>query len=321
MITISDPTKPNYIFRHFAENRILSSKVSFFPYEVSTYADTQKKLSTVQSFIDQQSANQKRTVLLFGHDSDYPISEFLQGSPIVFRYSMSKRFKYYDEYSIPFGVRIFKESVQQVSALPWSNRPKVSFMGWVTSLNPELFFYPEEEPADVNRLDSSEIFKISANFGLLLRKKALHFLANDKRIETDFKINSAFFLQHEREIQAIKFQEYLKLMRETHYVLAIRGWGNYSMRLFETLAADRIPIMVDTNQYLPFEDKINWKELGIWIPLDKFSSIAELVVQYHNTGQKIGFQERIKTISNVYNKYLSRDASLKIIQSIIESHL
>jgi hypothetical protein len=110
-------------------------------------------------------------------------------------------------------------------------------------------------------------------------------------------------------------------MRNGHYVVALRGCGNYSIRLFETLAADRIPIMVDTNQYLPFEDKINWKELGIWIPLDKFNFISDLVVDYHNTVGEKGFRERIETIGNVYKNYLSRDSSLRIIQSIIESHL
>jgi hypothetical protein len=275
----------------------------------------------VQSFIDQEAENGKRTILLFGHDSDYPISEFLQGSPIVFRYSMSKRFMYEDEYSIPFGVRKFRETVQQVNVLPWSIRPKVSFMGWVTPLNPKLFFHPVDGAVEANRLESPEVFKISANFGLFLRKKALDFLTDDQRIETEFKVNSSFFLAHDREVQEKKYQEYLSLMRETHYVLAIRHWGNYSIRLFETLAADRIPIMVDTNQYLPFEDKINWKELGVWIPLDKFNSISDLVVDYHNAGGATGFQERIERISYVYNKYLSQDASLRIIESIIESYL
>jgi len=321
VITWADPAKHNFIFRHLADKENLSGRFSFFPYDVSTYADTTQKLSDIQLFINEQHAIGKRTVLLFGHDSDHPISEFLQGSPIVFRYSMSKNFVYKDEYSIPYGVRKFKESVQIINASPWSIRPKVTFMGWATPPNPKMYELSHDEKTEVKGLVSPEVFKTPANLGLVLRKKALSFLADDSRIDTEFKLNDTFYLQHNLEMRPKMFQEYIQLMRNGHYVVALRGCGNYSIRLFETLAADRIPIMVDTNQYLPFEDKINWKELGVWIPLEKFSSISDLVVDYHNTGGGTGFQKRIETISDVYNKYLSRDASLRIIESIIESHL
>ena len=275
----------------------------------------------MQTFIDEQAAEGKRSVLLFAHDNDRPISDFLHGSPIVFRYSMSKRFSYRDEYSIPFGVGKFRETAQQATALPWSRRPKVTFMGWATPFNPNLFVNPNEKALEVKGLVSPEVFKTPANLGVVLRKKALNYLSDDSRIDTDFKINSVFFLHHMHEEQEWKYQEYIRLIRETHYVLALRGCGNYSIRLFETMAAGRIPIMVDTNQYLPFEDEIAWKELGIWIPIDKFGSISDLVVDYHDRGGQVGYQERIQNIGDIYSKFLSRDASLNMIEKIIEGYL
>jgi hypothetical protein len=326
---VVDSLRHNFIFKNLSNREFFIEKFAFFPYLVEKYADTSEKLMLIQDYIDKNNFIGKRTILLFGHDCDYPISEFLRGNPIVFRYSMSKNFIYKDEYAIPFvEVRGFRELASRVDAFPWQSRPKVSFMGWAKVPNPRLFFRQEGKAIDdvsrkkpITGLVSPEVFPTPASIGVVLRKKSIEYLSDDDRLDTNFKINDMFFYHHSDEQQRQKIDEYVDLMCNTHYVLAPRGCGNYSMRLYETLSISRIPIMIDTNQFLPFEDKIPWNELGVWVPLDKFSSISQILVAYHEEGGQVGFQERTEKISDIYDRYLSREACVKIIEKILENYL
>lgn len=75
--------------------------------------------------------------------------------------------------------------------------------------------------------------------------------------------------------------EYYNNIKNSDYVLCVRGAGNFSVRLYETLLMGRIPIFVNTDCLLPFEDTINWKNHVVWVEWKNRSKIADIVTDFH----------------------------------------
>jgi hypothetical protein len=161
------------------------------------------------------------------------------------------------------------------------------------------------------------VFPTPTSIGTLLRKKAMEFIENDARINSNFTIFDRYFHHQSEEFQNQNLQHYLKSMSDTQYILTIRGCGNYSIRQFETMAANRIPVMVDTNQYLPFEDIIPWKEIGVWVPFPDFNSISDFIYNFHEKLNQKSFDELTREIENIYENYLSRPSVVKQIRQIL----
>ena len=128
--SIFSTSKTNFIYRAFSDSTKFSSNIAIFPYEVSRYSVSPERLQDVQDFINVQRESDKRTVLLLAHDNDHPMTKWLEGNPIVFRYSMSKVFEYVDEYIVPPKVDSFQKEFDSKSVIPWRSTPKITFMGW-----------------------------------------------------------------------------------------------------------------------------------------------------------------------------------------------
>ncbi|PWI31515.1 hypothetical protein DI383_02270 [Flavobacteriaceae bacterium LYZ1037] len=75
--------------------------------------------------------------------------------------------------------------------------------------------------------------------------------------------------------------EFYNNIQESDYILCARGAGNFSVRLYETLAMGRIPIYINTDGLLPLADKIDWKKHLVWIEKHEISMIAEKVIAFH----------------------------------------
>ena len=85
--------------------------------------------------------------------------------------------------------------------------------------------------------------------------------------------------------------EYYNNIRESDYVLCLRGGGNYSRRLYETLLMGRIPIFINTDCILPLIDQIDWKKHVVWIEWKERDRIVEIVSQFHNNLSDDAFQD------------------------------
>ncbi len=312
-----DKNEPGFLYRTFNSNQKLNSKFSFFPFELAEYAHTPELLANVQKYIDNANEVGKQTVLYFSHDNDHPISEFLTGNPIVFRHSMSKNFEYLNEYIIPSKINVLRKSVMEISGLNWRSVPKVSFMGWARIAKPIMDKTVVKGITPAYGLISTLVFPTPPSIGTVLRKRAIEIIEKDENIESNFKIFDRYFPHYSEEFKKSNSANYINSLRDTHYVLTIRGCGNFSIRLFETLAAARIPIMVDTNQYLPFEDEIPWKEIGVWVPFDKFDSMAEYIHNFHDAINESSFDRLSIQNEQIYDKYLSREAVIRQIEGIL----
>jgi hypothetical protein len=83
----------------------------------------------------------------------------------------------------------------------------------------------------------------------------------------------------------------LESLFENDYTVCIRGAGNYSYRLYETLAAGRIPLFINTRCVLPFEDEIDWRQHCLWIEEEDINHAGEIVADFHRRISPQRFEE------------------------------
>lgn len=93
------------------------------------------------------------------------------------------------------------------------------------------------------------------------RVKILQLFANDSRFTTNFILRNMFWGGKEND-PTIK-REFEDNMRDSHFNMCSRGKGNFSMRLYQTLSAGRIPVFVNTDMRLPLSNLIEWDSIAV----------------------------------------------------------
>lgn len=77
--------------------------------------------------------------------------------------------------------------------------------------------------------------------------------------------------------------EFYNNLKESDYVVCVRGAGNFSARFYEALAMGRIPVFIDTDCALPFDATFNWRKHVVWVPFKDRNQVAEKTKEFHAT--------------------------------------
>jgi hypothetical protein len=123
---------------------------------------------------------------------------------------------------------------------------------------------------------------VSTNY---LRAKLINSILNDRRINSNFILRKKYRAGVNNAEQKSKHKTTLAFfdnMINSDYVLCVRGAGNFSVRLYETLAMGRIPVFVNTDCMLPHDGDLNWKDYVVWIDYKERNTIAQKVLDYHS---------------------------------------
>ncbi len=109
-----------------------------------------------------------------------------------------------------------------------------------------------------------------------------------KRLEAYSNIRTNFIYRKKyragtqnAEQRAASTQEFFDNIKDSDYVVCVRGAGNFSVRLYETLAMGRIPVFVNTDCILPINDVINWKDHVVWVEANEIPVIGNIVFEFH----------------------------------------
>lgn len=111
-----------------------------------------------------------------------------------------------------------------------------------------------------------------------LRRRVLDQLSADDRIETNFILRDRYragvdSLADRRNLHHATSLEYFANIRDSDYTVCVRGGGNFSVRLYETLCLGRRPLVIDTDGLLPWPDHPFWRSL----PTAEPSRVRDLV--------------------------------------------
>lgn len=76
--------------------------------------------------------------------------------------------------------------------------------------------------------------------------------------------------------------EFYDNLKNSDYVVCLRGAGNFSIRFYETLAMGRIPVFINTDCALPFDKEIDWKKHVVWVEYKERHKVTEKVRNFHD---------------------------------------
>ncbi len=147
------------------------------------------------------------------------------------------------------------------------------------------------------------------------RAKLLHIIEAEKKVKNNF-IYRKKYRAGVQTAEDLEFttKEYYQNIHESDYVICVRGGGNFSVRLYETLMMGKIPVFVNTECLLPFPEKIDWKKHMVWVEWEERGQIAQKILDFHNN---ISNQDFIDL--QILNRKLWKDVlSVKNIFSLLE---
>lgn len=187
--------------------------------------------------------------------------------------------------------------------LPKGTRPKIGFCG--REGNSAGLSIWNLLPKNITRLGATipELGRskgLRCIFGSPLRRDAMQILKDQNLVEVDFLTRLG--VQHTPKTEGAAREEFENNLLRNHYSLCTRGSDNYSYRFFETLAAGRIPVLIDSNCTLPLEGKLEsdipWDQLIIRVPCKKMKTISRAIQTHFDSKTEPQFavlQHKIRT--------------------------
>ncbi|HYD92903.1 MAG TPA: exostosin family protein [Candidatus Paceibacterota bacterium] len=197
------------------------------------------------------------------------------------------------------------ERVKSSLRVKGSRKPIVGFCGYAgfPNLRARIKYYFENFFLD---LSSRTQYKR----GIYFRRKAIQLLERDTRIEKLFVIRSSFSgntATIKEDPQSLR-SEFIENILESDFILCPKGDGNFSARFYETLSLGRIPVLIDTDMILPFEQYLDYSTFTIRVPYHKIGCIGNYIMDIWNKLSDEEYAEMQKRAREVYRNYLRFDA-------------
>jgi len=108
--------------------------------------------------------------------------------------------------------------------------------------------------------------------------------------------------------------EFYNNMVESNYIICVRGAGNFSVRLYETLAMGRVPVFVNTDCLLPLPEVIDWKKHMVWVEFNELSTVADKIVAFHAKHNQESFEKLQQSNRELWKNKLTLKGFFKSIQ-------
>lgn len=263
-------------------------------------------------FIEQAARHGKRTVVFFFSDLDTPIPI---DNSILFRTSMLRSQRHPNEHSLPAWSVDYVTKVLggELPIRPKRARPTIGFCG---NAVPRPISAPTRIKRTLSRLfsyvglDSPGMFLAPEHY-LELRRRVLNAVRNHSGLEPNFLIRNSYFggalrnkVWDSAVLETVR-SDFLNNLTGSDYALCVRGSGNFSFRLFEALSCGRIPILVDTDCVLPYDDQIGWRELLVWVDVMDVEKLGDIITDFHQTLSNKQFLDLQRECREVWEKWLS----------------
>jgi len=144
------------------------------------------------------------------------------------------------------------------------------------------------------------------------RSKLLDSLEKSPHVDTCFIRHKKYrngIISKEEKVESAKI--FFSNILDTQYTLCYRGAGNFSVRLFETLACGRIPVIILSDNMLPLPDKVDWNRFPIIKSFEK-NDIAQKVCAFHNNLNEDQFIHLQQYARQIWEQYLTYSGFMRI---------
>lgn len=127
----------------------------------------------------------------------------------------------------------------------------------------------------------------------------------DSGLKTNFILRDSYIFNL-RDNQKKEFEDN---MNGNLFTLCYRGRGNFSVRFYETLMRGRIPIQINSSSIFPYEDEIDYSDVGIFIEEEDLetTNIEKIVKDYYNSKSADELLQIQKNNRRIYEEYFHPD--------------
>lgn len=133
-----------------------------------------------------------------------------------------------------------------------------------------------------------------------------------RRLETSPKVRTRFLVRTRYRAGATEgvhreqtTREFYENIAQSHYTLCVRGGGNFSKRFYEVLAMGRVPVLVDTESLLPFENRISWDKYIIRVPMAELKTLPDRVAEHYGQARREGLAKFGRRNRDLWKEWLS----------------
>lgn len=228
---------------------------------------------------------------------------------IIFRVSAYKTEMLENEFVLPYIV----EDFSQEYAFSPKELPLVPSVGFVGYAGFDSFYQAVRSGAREVLLQAHSLITRRHPLGvkrkgLYLRKEMMHLLEQTDQIKTNFIIRDRYSGHagdlSKDEVKKVR-EEYVQNILESDITLSPRGEGNGSQRFYEVLSLGRVPLLLDTDNELPFEDKIPYERFVIRVPYHKRKEVGDYIKKFFAGMRNEEYKERQEEALFYFKKYLS----------------
>ena len=255
----------------------------------------------------------KRIIMITGADFDdhIPIMNALIMRVSQYRYKQAS-----NEIIIPpFARDLQKEISDHIEP---RSLYSVAFCGWAGYASPRSFIAEKVKNAKWDILSFIKGSHMKAHKkGRWYRRKALKELQAIEWLDSNFIIRSSFgghSSTAQVDIETAR-QDYINNILESNFALCVKGDGNHSIRFFEVLSAGRIPLLIDTERYLPFEDEIDYSKFVVRVSYKDLGNLDSVLKEKLKSLTESDIDQMRKNARKAYEEHLSSEAIAKKIMS------
>ncbi len=152
------------------------------------------------------------------------------------------------------------------------------------------------------------------------RSRVLKEFEGKDGIQTNYLLRSQYHGgdKNDKDLQARLKTDFVNNILNSDYTVCMRGGGNFSVRFYETLCLGRIPIFIDTDCLLPFQDAIEYKAIFPWIDMKDLPDASEILLDFHSRLSAEDFKNLQVTCRNLWIEHMTadgffRDLSCKLV--------
>lgn len=195
--------------------------------------------------------------------------------------------------------------------------PIIGFCGWATynSTRQEVIAKIRKYILVVKSIVLNNNTPLFYQPGILLRSDIIARLRKSRKVKTNFIVRKSYS-GHTSTISVDSKkarQEFIDSLKNSDFILTIKGNGNYSQRFYEGLSMGRIPIIVDTDNVFPLEDKIPYSQFSLILSLKDMSRIDQIVASYYQVLSPSDYQKKQQKAQHYYRRYLRIDQYFKYL--------
>ncbi len=276
------------------------------------------------NFVKKCSALNKKVIAFNAGDFGVKIPYF--NNLIIIRPSGYKSKFTKNEYSLPAFIAdplqkyYNTDKIFERSYLP---KPVIGFCGQAnaSSINAvkEIFYTALRNLKSYTARSKSEAQQlISTSF---LRASVLNTLQKSEAVNTNFifrkKYRAGITTDKDTHSTTLEFYDNL---RDSDYVICVRGAGNFSVRFYEALAMGRIPVFINTDCSLPFNDQIDWRKHIVWVEYKERNNVAKKVKDFHTVLSTEDFIDLQLTNRNLWKNVLTLEGFSEFLFRILSEN-